>query len=272
MQNEHNISPHPTINLNLLKRNHPLTTPITITEVSKIFNKIKSRATGPQGTTKQIIEKTPIKTGIAIKRLFNITLATGHFSKDFKNANIFLIHKPSKPSTDPTSYRPISLINLLAKMLEKIIAFRLRIYLETTTQMNPTQYGFRPGKSIEHIIYTTLYFVDSYQKLTKKTASASLDVEKAFDWVWHQGLIYKIFNQYNLPQITKNLLSHIIIERKYNIIHGYASSRQFQSEAGVPQGSALSPTLYTLYTNDTPNPIDPRTITLQYADDVTILT
>ena len=99
----------------------------------------------------------------------------------------------------------------------------------------------------------------------------SLNVEKAFDRVWHQGFIYKIFNQYNLPQVIKKLLSHFIIERRYNIIHGHAKSRQLQSEAGVPQGSALSPTLYTLYTNDTLNPIDTRTIILQYAD-VTILT
>ena len=136
------------------------------------------------------MKKTPIQTGITIIRLFNTTLATGYFPKAFKEANIFL--KPGKPSTDPTSYSPIALINLLAKMLEKIVAFKLRTYLENTLQMNPSQFIFRPGRSTENIIHTTLYFLDSYQKLKKKTASASLDVEKAFDRVWHQGLIYNI--------------------------------------------------------------------------------
>ena len=160
----------------------------------------------------------------------------------------------------------------MAKILKKIIAKRLRTYLETTIQMNPTQYGFRPGRSTENIIYTTFFYLDSYHKLKKKTATASLDVEKAFDRVWHQGLTYKIFKQYNMPLFIKKLLSHFITDRKYNIIHGHVTTRQFQSEAGIPQGLSLSPTLYTLYTNDTPNPKDTRTIILQYADDVTILT
>ena len=138
--------------------------------------------------------------------------------------------------------------------------------------MNPSQYGFRLCRSTENIIYTTFFYLDSYHKLKKKTATASLDVEKAFDRVWHSGLTYKIFNQYHMPIITKKLLSNFITERKYNIINGHITSRQFHSEAGVLQGSSLSPTLYILYTNDTPNPLDDRTIFMQYADDITILT
>ena len=160
----------------------------------------------------------------------------------------------------------------MAKILEKIIAKRLGTYLESTIQMNPTQYGFRPGRSTENIIYTTFFYLDSYHKLKNKTATASLDVENAFDRVWHQGLTYKIFKQYNMPLVIKKFISHFITDRKYNIIHKHVTSRQFQLEAGVPQGPALSPTLYTLYTNDTPNPIDNRTIILQYTDDITILT
>ena len=271
-QNQQIIEPYPTINLNKLEKSHPLIKPITLIEVSSIFKKIKSKATGPQEISKQILENTPIKTGITITRLFNASLATGYYPKCFKQANIFLIHKPGKPATNPTSYRPIAIINLIAKILEKIIAKRLRTYLESTLQMNPTQYGFRQGRSTENIIYTTFFYLDSYHKLKKKTATASLDVEKAFDRVWHKGLTYKIFKQYNIPIVIKKFISHFISDRKYNILIGHVTSRQLQSEAGVPQGSALSPTLYTLYTNDTPNPKDNRTIILQYADDITILT
>ena len=122
---------------------------------------------------------------------------------------------------------------------------------------------------------TVLYLiVDTYHKLRRHTASAFLDAEKAFDRVWHQGLIYryKIFNYYNLPNITKKLLANFIINRKFNIIHGDKNSREFISQAGVPQGSALSPTLYMMYRNVAPNQRDHKTIILQYTDGITILT
>ena len=138
--------------------------------------------------------------------------------------------------------------------------------------MNPQQHGFRPGKSTEEIITKTLFYIDTYNTLKKKVASASLDMEKAFDTIWHEGLAYKIFNHYNLSLITKKLLYHYITNRYYTITHKNHKSYTFKSQAGVPQGSALSPTLFNLYTNDTPIPINDKTKTLMYADDITILT
>ena len=70
--------------------------------------------------------------------------------------------------------------------------------------MNPTQFGFYPGRLTENIIYTTLYFLGIYLNLHKQTASTSLDVEKVFDRVWHQGLTYKLFNNIISKTSPKN--------------------------------------------------------------------
>ena len=138
--------------------------------------------------------------------------------------------------------------------------------------MNIQQYGFRPNRSTEDIITQSLFYIDTYSSLNKKVASASLDVEKAFDTVWHKGLHYKLFNHYNMPIITKKLLAHFTINREYTALHRNSKSHPFTSKAGVPQGSAISPTLFAIYTNDMPTPINEKSLTLLYADDITILT
>ena len=271
IQNRELINPHNRINLNNLNKTNKLTKPITVAEAALFLKKIKSKATGPSNISKTMLEHTPLTTGIHITRLYNATLATGYFPQALKNAHMFLIPKPGKNTTDPSSYRPIALLDLLAKIFEKIISFRLRQHLEDTHQFNPNQYGFRPNKSTEQIIFTSLYFLDTYNRKRRFTASASLDVAKAFDKVWHEGLTYKLHNYYNLPLTTKKLLTNFIINRKYNILHKNSISTQFTSQSGVPQGSALSPTLYIMYTNDIPTPANPNIITLQYADDITVL-
>ena len=266
------IKPYPKVNLNILSQNNTLTKKITLSETTLFLNKIKSQATGPLPISKTILKHTPLKTGLHITRLYNAILATGHFPQILKQAEVFLIHKPNKEPTLPTSYRPIALITLLSKIFEKLIAHRLRNYLENTGQMNLHQHGFRPGKSTEDVIIKSIFYIDTYSTLNKKVASASLDVEKAFDTVWHEGLAFKIFNHYNLPIITKKLLFHYVQNRNYTITHKKQKSFTFQSHAGVPQGSALSPTLFNLFTNDTPTPINNKTITMMYADDITLLT
>ena len=138
--------------------------------------------------------------------------------------------------------------------------------------MNPQQYGFRPHRCTEDIIVQIIKYIDTYHKLNKKTATVSLDVEKAFDKVWHQGLTYKIYNHYNIPTTTKKLLSNFILERTYTILHKNTKSTTFSSNAGVPQGSSLSPTLFALYVNDTPTPLNDKAQTFIFADDITLLT
>ena len=267
-----NIQPHNTVDMNRLDKNNILTKPIKLLETEAFLKKIKSKAVGPTKISTEILRNTPQKTGIHITRLYNASLSTGHYPKTLKKANIILLKKPNKDLTDPSSYRPISLLDIQAKIFEKIMAHRLKTFLENTQQLNTQQFGFRPGRSIEDIIITTLLFLDTHHRQHKKTASISLDIQKAFDKVWHAGLIYKLHNNVDLPDITRKLISNFIIDRQYSIIHNSKISTPFHSTAGVPQGSAMSPLIFNLYINDIPQPLrENNTLILQYADDLTIL-
>ena len=130
-----------------------------------------------------MLEHTSLKMGITISRLFNATLATGYFPINFKHANIHLIkNKENHPPTQhPTAQLPyLTIIQISGKDHRQTLEELLGVH----TPNEPTQFRFRPRRSTEDIIYTTLYYLNSYHKLNKHTALVSLDVEKVFDHVW----------------------------------------------------------------------------------------
>ena len=105
---------------------------------------------------------------------------------------------------------------------------------------------------------------------TLKSATC-FDVEKAFDKVWWDGLVYKLHNTFNIPILITKLLTNYLHHRSYQITHKNCLSRTFTSQAGVSQGSAISPTLFILFTKDIPQAENDTTHILSYADNITLL-
>ena len=134
-----------------------------------------------------------------------------------KKEKKFLIEKDQKDLTNPASYCPIALLESFAKLFEKILVYRLRNHMEGR-QINPNQFGFRPERSMEQIIYLTLKFLDLFHIKNRKTASVSFDVSKVFDKVCHNGLIYKLHTMYNLPPLIEKILTHFLYIKKKTVI------------------------------------------------------
>ena len=201
----------------------------------------------------------------------NVCLASGYFPTKFKEAIITLTPKQGKNPAVPLNYRPISLLEVPGKILEKIINNRLRNHLETTNRANCRQFGFRKGKSTTTAIALACENIARAAVSGRQCNLTLRDVAKAFDKVWHDGLKYKIL-QLGLPANIEKLLCKFLDGRNARLRVGQHTGETFPLMSGVPQGSVLSPTLYIIYTSDTPPPTRIGNEDIMYADDITQIT
>ena len=176
-----------------------------------------------------------------------------------------MLIKPDKPPLQTTSYRPISLLSAIMKLFEQVIEKRLRKHLEDNGFFSKYQSGFRKSKSTnDHLFRVFQTIMESFNR-DKHVIAACLDVEKAFDNVWYNGMRYKIY-QLDLPvklcRWFSNFLAGKVIQVK---IEGFLSPKVYP-KAGVLQGSNLSPLLFLIYVNDLPNPSHHQTNKSQFAD------
>ncbi|GFS04224.1 RNA-directed DNA polymerase from mobile element jockey [Elysia marginata] len=125
--------------------------------------------------------------------LFNNSWRTGCVPEVWKEAHTIPIHKKGKSKTDPISYRPISLISCVGKLLEKIINKRLTYHLETNGIISPTQSGFRKNKTTEDQLTYFVQNIENAFQEQKSMLSVFFDLSKAFDTVWKDGLRLKLF-------------------------------------------------------------------------------
>ncbi|CAF1942345.1 unnamed protein product [Rotaria magnacalcarata] len=155
--------------------------------------------------------------------------------------------KPNKDKQHLPSYRPISLLSCLGKLLKKIIKQRLMLGLERRNILPEHQAGFRPRKStIHNIVRLERYAQNQLRRARPRRYYILFDIKAAFDSVWHDGLIYKL-NDLGLPKYMINYLTTFLKNRTASIEIENVLSRQFNLTSDAPQGSPLSPLLYIIY-------------------------
>ena len=262
---------------NKIKENkitRPITTqwqPITENEVKQHIKNLRNSSTGPDNVFNRCLKNYTDSLIKHLTKLFNQVLVVGYIPKEWKKAYIILLLKPKKDKQQPSSYRPISLLSCLGKLLEKIIKQRLVAELERRNILPMHQVGFRQGKSTIYNILRLERFADKHlydPDINKRKHAAVIlfDIKAAFDSVWHDGLIYKL-NDLRLPRYLVNYLISFLGNRTAAIELENVLSRPFQLMSGTPQGSPLSPILYIIYTADSMNGIQSHTEHGLFADD-----
>jgi len=176
----------------------------------------------------------------------------GYFPHPWKRATVIPIPKPNKPPTDPNSYRPISLLSIVGKLLERIIASQLTAYVNQQHLLPHEQFGFRKKHSTVSQLARISHYISNDYNLHKHTGMVSLDIEKAYDTVWIYGLLYKLISL-KLPTYLIFILRAFLEGRSFTVRLNNAFSTPKNTPSVLPQGAVLSTTLFAIYISDMPH-------------------
>ena len=182
--------------------------------------------------------------------LINLSLSEGTFPDNFKHAIVITLHKKhSLPKDDLSSYRPISNLNFISKILERIIHTRLTFHLKSFPSLSRFQSAYRKFHSTE----TALLYIynDLLMSINNKKVSALvlLDLSAAFDTIDHSILLTRLANNFGVTGTALSLLSSYLNGRSQSVSIGNTTSPSSPLITGVPQGSVLGPLLFCLYTS-----------------------
>jgi hypothetical protein len=204
-----------------------------------------------------------------LTHLFNLSLDCGRFPSCFKDAFITpILKKNNLPADDPSSYRPISNLSILSKLLERLVARQLVSFLEDHRLLPDVQSGFRQGFSTETAIAKVLSdFLDAVDR-GEVGLLVLLDLSAAFDTVDHDLLLERLHTSFGICDSALDWFRSYLTGRTYKVRCGGHDSGSVDFICGVPQGSVLGPILFIMYTADLSSVIANHGLSLhQYADD-----
>lgn len=241
----------------------------SVGEITEQINSLKtSKAPGNDRIHNSLLKNLPRS---AMKHLATILIACMtfcYFPNDWKCANVIPIKKPGKDPQLSTSYRPISLLSSISKILEKVITSRIHHHLELYNILPSAQYGFRKFMSTTHQLKRVTNQLKQNLRRKYTTAALMFDVEKAYDRVWTNGLIYKMIIT-NFPSYIIRIVASFVRHRSFQVIINNTKSSTKVIQYGLPQGAVMSPILYNIYTYDLPSP--QNCMLALYADDSLLL-
>ena len=212
-------------------------------EVKILLNSVDgSKACGVDGVGNSLIRASADGITNSFLRFITISLSKGIFPSMWKLANVIPIFKKDDRQLKE-NVRPVSLLISLSKIIEKIVFIRLYNFLLEIHFLNPFQSGFRPGDSTVNQLVFIVHKIYEALEQGKEVRMVSLDISKAFDKVWHKGLLYKLESLGVRDPVLKWIKSYLTGRKQRVIIDGQSSDWR-EIEAGVPQGSVLGPLLF----------------------------
>lgn len=248
----------------------------TLDELLAASKKLKTgKAPGPNNIPTEIIKTTVDKRPEYVLDVYNNLATRGKFPDEWKRAKLLLLPKGNKPMENPSSFRPICLLDIEGKLYEQMLLERLKAELTRTGGLSPRQYGFQKGRQTVDAINEVLKIAreaENYSFANRRLCAViTLDVKNAFNSASWQIILDELRSR----QIDETLIRIIYsyLSDRFIILDDGTSSKALAVNSGVPQGSVLGPTLWNIMYDELLNIEMPKeAILIGFADDVALVT
>ncbi|KAJ2943479.1 hypothetical protein O0L34_g16587 [Tuta absoluta] len=244
--------------------------PFTTTELRNAVNSFNpKKAPGPDGFTADIFQSAIAATEDVFLAIINKCFKLSHFPSPWKEAAVIVLRKPGKTNYNHAkSYRPIGLLPVMGKILEKMMIKRIKWHV--LPKANPRQYGFVPQRSTEDSLYDLVQHIKDNLKRKLINIVVSLDIEGAFDSAWWPAVQCQL-QEKSCPLNLRRLVSSYFKERKVKVRYMGREHLEHTTK-GCVQGSIGGPTFWNLLLDPLLNELERENIYCQaFADDVVLI-
>ena len=241
----------------------------TIKELKKALKKCHDTAVGCDDIHYQFLKHLPFRSLDSLLRMYNQIWHTCILPDSWNEAIVIPIPKPGKDSTNPANYRPIALTSCICKTMERMVNDRLVWFLEKNKLIATVQSGFRKQRgTLDHLVRFETFIREAFIK-KEHVVSVFFDLESAYDTTWKYGIMNDL-HDYGIRGRLAYFISAFLNERQFRVRVGDTFSNPHEQEMGVPQGSILSVTLFSVKINNIVKSVCPGVECFLYVDDFCI--